>query len=473
MPQVFETMLVFNVKGKADRRKRDGKTYLVANGVLINEGVHTGTTGPVLYTKEFIGKVSPKGNGKPIVLNHPRKNGQYVTANTGDFLETSGLGDLSGVSADGTDMKSELWFDEERTKKIDRATYDKLDKGEPLEVSTGFVLNVEEKAGDFQGTPYKMVALDVDDAQGGFDHLAVVTEGTGACSNRKGCGANLTANCGDEACERCGGKPVVGNDTSFSRIYGGLSDIVYKTLGYNHSIREVYPKFFVYRDGNGELFKKSYTVNADGDVSIGKDEPVKVRFVQEYRTDDGNKFVGNASTEEKKVSKLNEHITALVANKDSGFGEDDREYLTKKGEEWCAARVKGLTANAKPPEVPPKEVPVVIEKKQVSAQEYLTNNSLPPEIADILTEGLAARDSERDGLIKVITANKANIFNPEHLKTRPLAELRGMARLAGHGPLPQVVGNYAGAGAGVVVGNSSEDEEEPLPVKRMDFTKKK
>lgn len=461
MPAKLETKLTFNTGGKAVRKSRDGKSYLVTNGVLITEGVHTGTSGPIFYSQEFIKKVAPKGNDRPVVRDHPvNDNGEYITANEDGVVESSGFGDLKNVTGDSKRMKAQLWFDEEKTKKLDKKVYNALKKGKPLEVSTGFMLITDDKAGEWNGQKYKASAVDAD-----FDHLAIVTSGKGACDNGKGCGANITVNC----------TPITNNDTSFSRIASGISEYLYKTFGYNHYVREVYPKFFIYRDGNGDLFKRTYTVNDDGEISIGKDTPVKVKFVQEYRTADSGKFVGNSS-QEVPVEKLKKHIDTLVANEASGFTEEDRDFLTKKGEAWVEARVKTLTGNTQAKEEPKKKEPpaAVVEKKdEPQTLEELVANTKGP-LGRELQRLVKQTESRKEKLISAITANKSCKLNPEWLKEQDVEALEEIAQLAGV-KTKQPAYNYAGADAGDdddLVNNEADEEEEPLEAKRPVFNKK-
>jgi hypothetical protein len=471
MPASLEVKLVFNAGGKAVRKVRDGVSYLVANGVLITEGVHTGTSGPIFYSKEFIKKVSPKGNGRPIVRNHPTNDaGEYITANEDGVVEASGFGDLMNVGGDEK-MKAQLWFEEERTKKLDKKVYNALKKGEPLEVSTGFMLITDDKPGEWKGQKYKSSAVDAD-----FDHLAIVTNGKGACDNKKGCGANITANCGGDCqCEKCNNPtPITVNADSYNRIASALSEYVYKTFGYNHYVRDVYPKFFIYRDGNGDLFKRSYTVNDGGDVVIGKDEPMKVKWVTEYRTADSGKFVGNAS-QEVPVDKLKQHIDTLVANKDSGFTEEDREFLTKKGEPWVEARVKSLTGNNEPPKEKKKETPPPVIEKDDEPQtlEELVANTKGP-LGKALQRLMKSDESRKEKLITAITANKSCKLNPEWLKDQEVEALEEIAQMAGVKSRKPAY-NYAGADAGDVDEDelvNNEETEEPLSIKRPDFSKK-
>lgn len=390
MSTVFETKLVFNAKGKARRRLRHGRNHLVADAVLLKEGVHAGSAGPIYYPQEFIKKVSPKGKDRPILHNHPVIDSRPVlVVNNSDFITLTGLGELDALSGEA-EMKAELWFDEERTRKISPALHQAVINGDTIEVSTGFGLTFDDTPGEWNGEKYVGTAVDAE-----FDHLAIVTNGKGACDIKKGCGCNVTVNC----------------------------DCV---------------------------------------------QPETVTVTKaEYE-----QLLAKLQSKEIPVSKVTEYVNAIVANKDSGFVEEDREFLTKKGEEWLKARVDGLkpVQNADPPKKEEKPAPPMIEpKKAVTLNEYI--EQAPAEVRELLGESLTALQTEKETLVKTITANKMNTFGADWLKTLPMQQLRGMAQLSGHKQQHQPVANFAGAG---VVTNGAADEyvEPPLDCKRMDFTKK-
>jgi hypothetical protein len=66
--------------------------------------------------------------------------------------------------------------------------------------------------------------------------------------------------------------------------------------------------------------------------------------------------------------------------------------------------------------------------KKLSLNEYLEQS--PPEVREMVQEGLAARNTNRERLVDTITSNERNVFSKEYLEGRSMDELRGLAHLA-------------------------------------------
>jgi len=92
--------------------------------------------------------------------------------------------------------------------------------------------------------------------------------------------------------------------------------------------------------------------------------------------------------------------------------------------------------------------------------------SAPPEAQRLLLNAKAAEDLERDELIEMITANEANEFSEDTLKSTKVETLRGLAKLAHSGlnARPVTANDYSGRATGSsLVGNSHEEEPLGLP----------
>jgi len=188
--------LVANISGKAREVRRNGKTYLVAPTTLITPGVLAGSQGPLNYTEDQNRKSEGSWDGTPLVLYHPTRNGTPVSANTDESDRDEGKGLVIGevrkdrVDPDGK-LKAESWFDVERVKAADKTLHPgarvlpRLLKGIPIEVSTGLGTDsVPVKPGfDSRGRAYDREARNYRP-----DHLAVLPDQVGACSNHDGCG---------------------------------------------------------------------------------------------------------------------------------------------------------------------------------------------------------------------------------------------------------------------------------------------
>jgi hypothetical protein len=68
------------------------------------------------------------------------------------------------------------------------------------------------------------------------------------------------------------------------------------------------------------------------------------------------------------------------------------------------------------------------EKKPVTMREYI--NQAPPEIREVLVNGLNSYRKDKAQLIAAITANEKCTFTKEQLAKKPVEELRCLAKLA-------------------------------------------
>ena len=50
---------------------RDGRQHIVAPVVMLVEGVHNGTAGPILYPLEELSDFPGSWDGRPVTLGHP------------------------------------------------------------------------------------------------------------------------------------------------------------------------------------------------------------------------------------------------------------------------------------------------------------------------------------------------------------------------------------------------------------------
>jgi hypothetical protein len=183
----------FRAAGKARRTTFNGRDYLVAPMTLIVPGVVPGSEGPLLYPLEELARNYQAWNYMPIVVNHPLRGGRHVSAREPAILEESGVGFVFNASLDGR-LRGEGWFDVERTRRVDVRVLDRLERGEPLELSTGLYVDTEAAPqGAVWNTPggprpYHAIARNYRP-----DHLAVLPDQRGACAVDDGCGVLVNA----------------------------------------------------------------------------------------------------------------------------------------------------------------------------------------------------------------------------------------------------------------------------------------
>jgi hypothetical protein len=192
--------------GKAVPQKMGGRDYLVAPLTLIVPGVLSGSQGPIYYPPEEVERWPGLWNHVPLVVYHPVENGQHVTARDPAVLDKSGVGIVLRDRYADNKRSAEAWFEVEATKRVDATLspahriYPRLVSGAPIEISTGLDLDKEPAptGAVYNDTPYDSIARNFRP-----DHLAILPDAKGACSNKDGCGVNVNQEI----------QPLTGNET--------------------------------------------------------------------------------------------------------------------------------------------------------------------------------------------------------------------------------------------------------------------
>lgn len=160
----------------------EGRDHFVVPTVMITEGVHHGSQGPVFYPIEELRQSVPFWNGKPVVVYHPS---MYVSQWAGDpaIFNQQKVGTIFNTRLDGKRLKAEAWIDVERVKRVDQRVLDAIHNRQMMEVSTGLVFAGNDQHGVFNGKHYQTVAHNLKP-----DHLAILPDQLGACSIADGAG---------------------------------------------------------------------------------------------------------------------------------------------------------------------------------------------------------------------------------------------------------------------------------------------
>lgn len=447
--------LTFNTTAKARTETLHGREYFVAPAVMMTEGVHSGSQGPVLYTTNFLSKRPELWNHKPLVVYHPKDaHGTHNSAADAKIMESHGIGFVLNARYDTKGGKGrwpvEVWADKEQTKKVDKRVYNALKDGKKMEVSTGLHLTVKKRKGTWDGQKYSMVALNYVP-----DHLAVLPDEEGACSVKKGAGLLVNALFRQPKDRR---KKLTVNDKSFQDISLAISQALskqYSKPGYswNGYLRDVFDTYFVYcvygtgygSDGgyDAKMYRQDYTVGADDSIEFSGD-PVEVAKQVKYVP------VSNASTTNSEEGKVmakkfvkKDHIDSLIGN---GFEEADRAWLEKLEDDnlkKIAAKpitvpvenANDLEEDEEEEEVPKKKKVVTANtktkaepaEKKVTLRELLANAD--PEDRQLFEDMRLSHQRERSQLTQTITANAANPYDEEELKGMDLKNLRKLAKL--------------------------------------------
>lgn len=170
-----------------------GREHLVVPVIGFVEGViwPVNSEFPELLLADELA-IAPWGwNGRPVFEDHPQINGEYVSGNSPDVLESGSFGLLFNVNQpedilSTRKLRFEAWLDAERMVEIGHETMlERVKKEEEIEISTGIFALVESAEGEYMGKKYKGIWRNIMP-----DHLALLPEGVeGACSIDMGCGA--------------------------------------------------------------------------------------------------------------------------------------------------------------------------------------------------------------------------------------------------------------------------------------------
>lgn len=376
--------IIFNVSGPTRTEVLEGRDYIVAPMVMLVEGVVAGSMGPLYYPREELSKTPVVWNSKPIVVNHPKINGQHVSACDPVIMNSRKIGMIMNAKVEGNEedgnpfkLKAEGWFERSRVEVVDKRVLEALNTGAKMEVSTGVFTDNESIPGEYKGKKYDAIARNYRP-----DHLAILPDTEGACSVADGAGLNANSKIEvktqeelDKLIEEAkkASNPAIAkgkiisianakglklpetwrksilvesfvlNDSiSFDNIRSAVCkaleakipkipdpyDPSYMMRGF--WIMDLYEDFVVYEDTSAKkLMMQSYSMSGMDAALEGFAEEVKQ--VTEYRTVADGSYVGNAATSSPKEKRLmatkKEKVDALIANGDKTWTEQDREWL--------------------------------------------------------------------------------------------------------------------------------------------------
>jgi hypothetical protein len=356
---------------------------------MIVPGVLNGSRGQLYYPPDEIAKSVDAWNGVLITLDHPTDSkGNPTSASSPGIIERFGIGTIRNARSNGK-LTADGWFDVERLKKMAPRTLNKLERGQPEELSTGLFTDNEpvknkDKAIDDKGRFYTHVARNYRP-----DHLAVLVGKRGACSINDGCGVNI--NQGKQWYE------LVRNVSTSN-----------KQLRLGTNLRKEKP-MPLSKEQKDQVIK-------DLIENTGLD--VEGPWVEEDRE------ALNAMPEDKLIAFNGQR--EMLVNAMSESGEEDEEEEEEE--------VQNVQPPPPPVQKPKKKAPA---KKPVTANEQpkpkTTKEWLadaPEEIRSAVTNAMELERRQKDDLISRITKNERNTFSKSYLEGRSLDELRGLAALA-------------------------------------------
>lgn len=465
-------------------REHQGQNYMVVPVIMMVEGVHSGSNGPLLHLAEELGRFVDAWNGIPISIEHPSDGEFHVSANQPHIIEQT-VGRIYHSFMDEGRLRAEAWIDEAALQRISPEVFQYIIEGRPLDVSVGVFTDEEFQTGDWNGEHYEGIARNHRP-----DHLALLPGGVGACSWADGCGIRSH----EQGGENVSNANVVGDNTLVwttenqkpkplsleayakltlkdgfvlsinsighleiaQKIQGKLDRM--DTDGKLHYLVEVFDNSFIYRIGRQgsfgegeEFYQRTYTINEDETVEF-TGEPVavtkKVEYVAMKSTEGEEDMPKDVKTNKEPCCP--EKVELLIQSELTSFTEDDSELLSTMDESIIDKMLEDInkvqtnintmkadverlkeeaeekkTETVEEPQMNKEQALQVLKEQPMSQQEFLALTD--PETREKLEHGFSAYEREREKLITNITEN-TNVFSAEELAGKPMNELEKLSQ---------------------------------------------
>ncbi len=453
-----------------------GRDQLVVPVIALVEGVlhPSNAKEPELALASEFGKVPVAWDGSPVVMNHPKVDGNQVSANSPGILEAIGFGVLFNTTLDDKKLKTEAWIDLERVNELGgevAETIERVQSGEIVEVSTGLFAVTIPQNGKHDGKKFSGVWREIIP-----DHLAFLSEGaTGACSVDDGCGTRNNMKAAAKACEcenkeRCTcnlGKPeerlqrLISNAFPDSMMNRDVQSLLFQ------AIQTKFGEFawLIMYDQNRaifELFDSDTFTSKIHQIDFDISDNTKVEFSGEAeRVNIMTRVVpvqlsakGNTMSDKTEAEIKAEAEAKVKANEEAAAKKKaDDEATVKANAEAEAVKAKAEADAKAEAEAKAKEN---ANKPLQTAEEYIAG--APAGIREVLSEGLRANVEEGNRLITAIKATDRCDFTEAELKDMNLSQLKKLARLSN---VPDFSGQ-APSGHSTVT-NTDDDDRAPAP----------
>lgn len=214
--------LTFDPIINASKTTLNGREFIVADVVILKEGVLPGSKGNLFYPADEIEKNPGIWNGMPLTNNHPMRDGRPISGRSPEVWQDYYIGYLFNDSYDSVEKKrkGKIWVDVQVANKINPKLVPAILSGIKINVSTGLFTSdtpAETTQAKYKDQNYTHIARNYKP-----DHLAVLLDSTGACSVKDGCGINVNSN-SEVTMER---KDLVSWLTTNCACYKGKDDVL-------------------------------------------------------------------------------------------------------------------------------------------------------------------------------------------------------------------------------------------------------
>jgi hypothetical protein len=190
---------------------------------------------------------------------------------------------------------------------------------------------------------------------------------------------------------------------------------------------------------------------------------------------EGDEMPAIIKNERKTKMNKTEFIDALIANENTEWNEDDREVLDGMSEETLEKIAPKETPEEQVPEKQSTEPDKGEEagspvENECSIEDYIAK--APKGIQEVLSDGLATHNTERQKMIGKIVANKRNQFTKPQLEGMTSNQLRAIAAIAEPEKQTTPTNNYIGAAGHGTSPVDNANCGEPLTMPTIDWTNK-
>ena len=435
----------------------EGREHLVAPVVMLTEGVHKGSGGPMMYTKNELRKTAKSWNHKPVVVYHPRENGGFVSACKPSVLTSRKIGVVLNAKYGKENgigrLTAECWIDPARCRAVDDRVLKATINKDTMELSTGLFSTSDGEPGVYNGEEYSGVMRDMNP-----DHLAILPDEIGACSVADGAGyiRNETKDDNDDSLPRLSQdftnayfpilraagldtSQLIFNDLSHDDVRTMLIKLTHKKWDDMAWVEEVFDDFYVFSHKD-KLYAQEYVIDNEDKITLINMRQEVVRDIR-YKTTSG---IILSNTEKEPQMTKEEKVAKIIKLRNNSFAPGDEEVL-------MALEDATLDKMDKDPEVPAPtdgspEVPAPVaapisgmptpdpeadpaadadpqdkEPTVATVEEYV--NSAPAEIRPAIRGMHANYVADKTKVVTAIMANKANQFTKEQLDAKDLTEL--------------------------------------------------
>ncbi len=441
-----------------------GQQYLVVPVIAMVEGVRFGANadgGELGVTSEF-GKFPGGWDGRPLVVNHPKIDDEFVSANSPDVLEDFSFGMTANTYLDENKLKMEAWINLERASMVRGAQefVDSINANDVVEVSVGFFTDLEKESGTFAGKDFIGIWRNIVP-----DHLALLPSGViGACSIEDGCGVpringenempivvdekntpccescasqddDLAVNAQDKLLDRIIAQAIPDNmldtnirDALTNKLRENYSEMTY-LWGFtkNHAVFEVYDNGL----NSYKMKRIEFMMDDDGNVSM-PNPPEEVSLITRIVTNAESSEIDNQSkyddgenqeSDDSRTNSNETNETEKVMSDEVKDQTEDEVDTQSEDEETTTQAEDEVDTQAEDD----KKAPTA-NSKALSVNEFISQ--APDEMKEMLESGMRMHTARKSEIISVLKKSGRCKFDDTYLNGQSLNDLENLAELA-------------------------------------------